>query len=71
MSSPEETSYKFIVKRHSDTEALVRFPQGLRVGENINFELLLTALLTYRSPILPKGDDTACCGYGEGACCSN
>ena len=60
----------FEVKRKSDSEAVVLFPTGLKVGEKIDADKLLIALLKYSpTPKQVEGQSQGCCGHGADSCC--
>jgi hypothetical protein len=42
-----KAKFGFVVKRKSDTEAVVMFPSGIKVGKNIDADKLLIALLKH------------------------
>ena len=59
----------FEVKRKSDSEAVVKFPAGLKVGKNIDSDKLLIALLKYSPSTEVEGQSAGCCGHGDNSCC--
>jgi hypothetical protein len=64
-----KAKFRYEVKRKSDTEAVVKFPSGIKVGKNIAADKLLIALLKAppASEVQGQCGDLACCG--DNGCC--
>jgi hypothetical protein len=70
MSKLTKERVRFEVQRVSDAEAVVKFPSWLGVGQNIDADKLLVALMKYHSDgSATSGRESVkgCCGHN--GCC--
>lgn len=67
--SEQKTPF-FEIRRISDREVSVRFPDGMKVGDDIGFDNLLAALIKFQpEPAEVEGQSImGCCGQGGGCC---